>query len=137
MKFFSSLFLLLAAVVGFSAAATTVKGYCNKSSTADVKGYKIPIPTLNNDYRCLLKEKKSKGTPVKTLQTVLNSCYSRSLKVDGIFGPKTKTALKYAQGKAGTTKDGVYGPNTANKIKWRGTKSGKSVCKTAKQWNAL
>ncbi len=49
----------------------------------------------------------------------MNNCYTPSprLAEDGDYGPKTKTAVRAAQKKIGTTADGVYGPNTLSKLK--------------------
>ncbi|MCK9794146.1 peptidoglycan-binding protein [Isoptericola sp. 4D.3] len=61
------------------------------------------------------------GTGVATLQATLNHCYGRNLEVDGNFGDLTRTALKYAQGRAGVAQDGVYGPNTRDRMAhWSG-----------------
>ena len=137
MKLLYSILFFITFLSTFS-TATISKGYCNKSSTATVKGWSLHIPTINDDYRCILKSGRSnKKPPVKAIQTDLNKCYGRKLAVDGIYGSKTKAAVKYAQGQAKTRKDGVYGPDTANAIKWYGTKGGKGSCKTAKQWSKL
>jgi peptidoglycan hydrolase-like protein with peptidoglycan-binding domain len=59
------------------------------------------------------------------LQWTLNKCYYRAgvsplfpalLDLDGDFGPKTKSALTYAQRPAGANPDGGYGPETRNRI---------------------
>lgn len=55
----------------------------------------------------------AQGNAVRTLQTSLNRCYGKGLVVDGIFGTKTRDALKSVQSRLGITVDGVYGPQTA------------------------
>lgn len=60
----------------------------------------------------------AQGSHVSALQRALRNCYSRSIAIDGIFGPATESALKYAQSQAGTAADGIYGPNTRDAIKW-------------------
>ena len=47
-----------------------------------------------------------KGNDVRTLQSKLN------LTPDGIFGPKTESAVKEFQKKNGLTADGIVGFNT-------------------------
>ena len=65
----------------------------------------------------LLKE-NSKGNRVKSLQKALNKIGNK-LVVDGIYGEKTKEALKRLQKEAKITVDGVYGNNTANALQKR------------------
>lgn len=54
---------------------------------------------------------------VGQLQRTLNRCYSAGLVVDGIFGNRTRSALRAAQSAAGASPDGVYGPQTRRLIK--------------------
>ncbi len=53
----------------------------------------------------------SVGGDVALLQTLLNEA-GYSLKVDGIFGPKTLAAVEDFQGKNGLRVDGIVGPKT-------------------------
>jgi peptidoglycan hydrolase-like protein with peptidoglycan-binding domain len=52
-----------------------------------------------------------RGAKVRELQALLNRAGS-AVKVDGDFGPATKTALQAIQRKSGITADGVAGPET-------------------------
>ncbi|VVB68922.1 Putative peptidoglycan binding domain protein [uncultured archaeon] len=55
----------------------------------------------------------STGPLVKTLQSTLNSAGANpALNVDGIFGPKTETAVKAFQKSHGLAQDGIVGPIT-------------------------
>ena len=54
----------------------------------------------------------SRGNDVKTLQTMLNEITDADLKVDGIFGKDTRTAVRQFQREYGLTVDGVVGRNT-------------------------
>lgn len=54
----------------------------------------------------------SEGPEVVELQQVLNQIYDFGLDVDGIFGPKTEEAVKFAQKDLGVTVDGIVGPIT-------------------------
>ncbi|WNF37491.1 peptidoglycan-binding protein [Bacillaceae bacterium IKA-2] len=54
----------------------------------------------------------SRGSNVRTLQTVLNDNGVNAGTVDGVFGPKTTTAVRDFQRSAGITIDGVAGPQT-------------------------
>ena len=60
---------------------------------------------------------------IKDLQAGLNELYkdghlglSKNLDVDGIYGPKTKEAVKLLQRKIGSSADGIWGPNTRSKF---------------------
>lgn len=55
----------------------------------------------------------SSGTIVKTIQTKLKRWGYYTGSVDGIFGSKTKAAVKYFQQKNGLTADGIVGSATA------------------------
>lgn len=65
----------------------------------------------------LLKE-GSKGDRVKDLQKALNKIGNK-LVIDGIFGKKTKEAVKKLQKQANISIDGVYGNNTAKALQER------------------
>ena len=63
-----------------------------------------------------------KGAAVKAMQELLASVYFYPDKgapnngIDGIYGPKTKDAVKRFQSTHGLTADGIYGPNTKAKL---------------------
>ena len=64
------------------------------------------------DLSGIMKE-GSKGEDVKILQRALNKAMGAELSEDGIFGPNTKTAVMAFQKSKNTLKvDGVYGPKT-------------------------
>ncbi len=58
----------------------------------------------------------SKGTTVKTIQTKLKNWGYYTDGIDGIFGAKTTTAVKYFQRVNGLTADGIVGKATAAKL---------------------
>ena len=53
-----------------------------------------------------------KGDTVKTAQQKLKNWGYYKGAVDGIYGPKTKSAVEYFQRKNGLKVDGIIGPNT-------------------------
>lgn len=58
----------------------------------------------------------SKGTQVKVLQWLLNDAGFDCGKADGIFGSKTKTAVRSYQKSKGLGVDGICGKNTWSKL---------------------
>ena len=65
----------------------------------------------------LLLKNGSSGSAVKALQIILNTeGASPALTIDGIFGPKTKTAVIAIQQSHGLVQDGIVGPKTWNAL---------------------
>lgn len=58
----------------------------------------------------------NKGPSVITLQVVLNKAAGSGLAVDGIFGPKTRRAVRGFQGRNGLKRDGAVGKKTWPKL---------------------
>ena len=70
------------------------------------------VPAISSDGRPTLR-KGAFGEDVKALQALLNAAGAApALKVDGGFGPATKTAVNALQRRKGLTVDGVVGPRT-------------------------
>lgn len=61
-------------------------------------------------------KKGSRGNDVKTLQAALNSKLGLVLAVDGIFGDKTRAAVRQFQTLNALTVDGICGPKTWAKL---------------------
>lgn len=55
--------------------------------------------------------------PIWTLQNSLNRCNGQNIKVDGYWGRQTRNALIAAQKLRKTTADGVYGPKTRDALR--------------------
>ncbi|WNF31099.1 peptidoglycan-binding domain-containing protein [Streptomyces sp. C11-1] len=93
--------------------------YCSSSKTISKSTTTyIHLPATSGGSITCEMSQGANGIHVKKLQRALVLCYGRSIAIDGAFGPATYSALKYAQGKAGTAADGIYGPNTRDAIKW-------------------
>ncbi len=69
-----------------------------------------PAP-MNSAYAAVYQQ-GSRGTTVKTIQTKLKNWGYYKGAVDGIFGAKTKEAVKYFQRKNKLTVDGIVGAKT-------------------------
>ena len=74
----------------------------------------------------------SRGTEVTRLQNALKSLGMYSLKVDGIFGKGTRSAVMQYQRKNGLTVDGIAGPKTLGKL-YASSGSTKTTTKTTSQ----
>lgn len=66
-------------------------------------------------YAQVLKQGNT-GTDVKTLQKKLKNWGYYKGSIDGIFGPKTKEAVKYFQRKNNLTADGIVGKKTLSAL---------------------
>lgn len=113
-----------AIAVAPSAAAWPYVGECSSShkisyDLTSPQLIKIPDVRYSGLYnvRCWM-DYGSTGEGVKALQLALKTCYGRAIAVDGDFGPATRDALKYAQGREGITVDGLYGQQAFENLKW-------------------
>lgn len=113
-----------AVAVAPSAAAWPYVGECSNSRKIIYNGtssqtIKIPVVWYEGYYnvRCWM-DYGSDGVGVEALQLALKSCYGQPIAVDGEFGPATRDALKYAQGKEGIAADGLYGEQVFENLKW-------------------
>lgn len=70
-----------------------------------------PSGIAETAYAAVLQQ-GNRGTNVKTLQTKLKNWGYYSGSIDGIFGSKTKEAVKYFQRRNGLTADGIVGKKT-------------------------
>lgn len=116
--------MMLLAGLGVAATATpaSAAGYCNTAKSIMPNAYDhYMVPANGSSTNCIMS-RGANGHHVQALQRALKECYDVGLNsekdVDGIFGPKTRSALWTAQGEAGTEQDGVYGPNTRDALKW-------------------
>ena len=82
------------------------------------------MPAPNTAYAAVYQQ-GSRGSTVKTIQQKLKNWGYYKGAVDGIFGAKTKEAVKYFQRKNGLTADGIVGKKTLSALGMSsGTNSG-------------
>ncbi len=81
-----------------------------------IVGFSQVVAIKNTDEQgvavALVLKQGSKGDTVKTAQQKLKNWGYYTGSVDGIYGPKTKSAVEYFQRKNGLKVDGIIGPNT-------------------------
>jgi hypothetical protein len=75
------------------------------------------VPARGTSLNCTLGSGNA-GTPTRELQRSLNRCYQQGLTVDGIYGPRTATAVRNVQRRHGITVDGIYGPQTSRTMRF-------------------
>ena len=87
------------------AVMITVTGVCFATSI------RTQVDTPQTVYAAVYKQGNT-GSTVRTIQQKLKNWGYYTGSVDGIFGPKTKEAVKYFQRKNGLTADGIVGNQT-------------------------
>ena len=95
--------LALTLVVAF--AAIVLFSVQQTSKLEDAAAY-------GQDIEAAVLKEGSRGNDVKTVQEKLRRWGYYKGSVDGIYGPKTKEAVKYFQRKNGLTADGIVGKKT-------------------------
>lgn len=95
--------LALTLVVAFAAIVLFSVQQTSKLEEAAAYGQDIEAAVLKEG---------SRGNDVKTVQDKLRRWGYYTGSVDGIYGPKTKEAVKYFQRKNGLTADGIVGKKT-------------------------
>lgn len=95
--------LALTLVVAF--AAIVLFSVQQTSKLEDAAAY-------GQDIEAAVLKEGSRGSDVKTVQDKLRRWGYYTGSVDGIYGPKTKEAVKYFQRKNGLTADGIVGKKT-------------------------
>ncbi|MFF4354962.1 peptidoglycan-binding protein [Streptomyces sp. NPDC001530] len=114
---------MMAALLGgviTAAPAHAADGVCTGSvvvQNGSGRHFVLPINVANNTSYCYLQYGHT-GAGVRALQKNMNSCYGKTLELDGSFGPATRDALRDVQDRIGAAVDGVYGRETRGKMKW-------------------
>ncbi|MBE5756938.1 MAG: spore cortex-lytic enzyme [Clostridiales bacterium] len=85
----------------------------------------VVTPPTNYAYAVVLKQ-GSKGADVKKMQQKLKNWGYYKGSVDGIFGSKTKEAVKYFQRRNGLVSDGIVGKKTLSALGMKVSSSGGS-----------
>lgn len=82
----------------------------------------VPTPRVETAYAAVYQQ-GSTGSVVKTMQQKLKNWGYYTGSVDGIFGAKTREAVKYFQRKNGLKVDGIVGPKTLSALGMSSTSS--------------
>ena len=91
-----------------------------------VVGVAMSTPTSVQTAYAAVYKQGSTGSTVKTIQQKLKNWGYYKGSVDGIYGSKTKEAVKYFQRKNGLTADGIVGNNTLKALGMSTSGSGSS-----------
>lgn len=121
---FTAIAAIMLSFAGLMATSSSANAAIQKCVTWDIKHYTIGnnhygalIPVRASSY-CNLYYGVWNSEAVEALQDTLNHCYGASLVRDGDYGNGTRSAVIRAQKKVGVTADGVYGPQTRSAMKW-------------------
>ena len=101
-------------------SAQAASGCSDTTKYFDTAGYYTDLPTagMRGTTTCTLR-RGANNNAVYELQIALSDCYGQNTGgFDGDFGPSTETALRNVQRSLGLSADGVYGPNTRDAMKW-------------------
>jgi peptidoglycan hydrolase-like protein with peptidoglycan-binding domain len=91
---------------------------CTSNTTRTSGGFRFTLPsTGSGSLNCILAV-GNQSVAVRNLQAHLNACYRSGLSVDGIYGSRTKAAVQSVQRSVNIDDDGIYGPITRSKMKW-------------------
>jgi peptidoglycan hydrolase-like protein with peptidoglycan-binding domain len=96
---------------GSADTASKIAGRVTKAEAVYSK-YHVSTTVTTNSSTYSTVRYGSRGSTVKTLQTMLNKVNNAGLTVDGIFGASTRTAVRNYQSKKGLSVDGIAGPKT-------------------------
>ena len=101
------------------AGGNTVQGLLRRRTAEAEMFLTTNIPTVNNIARsvqamCIKQGENSRR--VSLLQAILNVIFTGSLKVDGDFGPGTKTIVIRYQKAMGLSADGIVGVDTISML---------------------
>lgn len=88
-----------------------VLGTSKGSTSSTGKAAVVSSNSSTIDFSQTLRQ-GSRGSNVRSLQTVLNDNGVNAGTVDGVFGPKTTSAVRDFQRSVGITVDGIAGPQT-------------------------
>lgn len=117
----ASLGLAATLSVAPSGSASAGLPTCRGISTFSAGNKYLYAPTTQTNswnINCVLAYGNSNDA-VEEIQRSLRVCYGQTqIVVDGIYGPKTRSAVRWMQGQIGAAQDGVFGPETARKMEW-------------------
>ncbi|MFI6641812.1 peptidoglycan-binding protein [Streptomyces sp. NPDC050504] len=123
---------LAAAVGGILAGAPTASaadGTCTSTTGVSRGGYWTFVPTTGGGSTSCIMSRGANNDGVSELQRALAICYGLDVgAIDGIYGSKTESAVRWLQSRTGQKVDGVYGPNTRNAVSWRWYSNGGAIC---------
>jgi hypothetical protein len=99
--------------------ANAAVGTCNSVAywTGSIFAATAEVPVRGTSPNCVLGSGNA-GNPTRVLQRSLNRCYQQGLTVDGIYGPRTATAVRNVQRRHGIAVDGIYGPQTSRTMRF-------------------
>ncbi|ASO20897.1 peptidoglycan hydrolase-like protein with peptidoglycan-binding domain [Actinoalloteichus hoggarensis] len=118
----AALILLASSVTVASAtesdSASAAQASCNTAWSIPGSVGVIPAST-SSGVGCILGV-GNQGSAVRALQNHLRVCNGQDISADGVYGPRTETAVRNVQRRHGITVDGTYGPQTRDAMRWRG-----------------
>lgn len=114
---------VVGALTALAQPAAADDAQCASTKLYTKAGLETTLPTAGNGSTACLMSVGAQGEHVVELQRALALCHGLDIggggSLDGIYGAKTREAVRTVQAQVGIDSDGIYGPRTRDVLEWR------------------